>query len=125
MTVQASARVEVQLSPGVWTDITGDVLVETEIRWSRGIRGSGPTDRVASTGTLECSLRNDAESSERASRLDARHPDPAGRSVSGRRSSDLAWPHPHNRPDPRRYAETRLCSRARFVRRFRGDEGAG
>src|ERR1051325_8992003 len=61
MTVQASARVEVQLSPGVWTDITGDVLVETEIRWSRGIRGSGPTDRVASTGTLECSLRNDAD----------------------------------------------------------------
>lgn len=53
--------VEIELS-GVgagWTDITTDVSALAPIRPSYGIAGSGPNDRVAGTGTLTFSLRNE------------------------------------------------------------------
>ena len=53
-------QLEVQLTPGVWTNIIGDVIADEGIRWRRGLSGTGPTDCVASTGTLEFTLRNDA-----------------------------------------------------------------
>ena len=52
-------RPELELAPGVWTDVT-DVVQVDQIRVSYGIRGSGPLARVAETGTAMFSLRNDA-----------------------------------------------------------------
>jgi hypothetical protein len=49
----------------VWVDITGDALAGS-LRWSGGIRGSGPTDRVAIPGTLAVELDNSAGNSEAA-----------------------------------------------------------
>ncbi len=46
-----------------WVDVTEDVLVSRPQKVSRGIRGSGPHERVAGTGTLRFSLRNDEENS--------------------------------------------------------------
>lgn len=54
------AFVEVQFTPGVWTNITADVVAARPITWTRGIPGHGPLDRVASTGLLSFTLRNDA-----------------------------------------------------------------
>ena len=53
-------RTELELAPGVWTDVSTDVVQADQIRLSYGIRGSGPLDRVADTGTALFSLRNDA-----------------------------------------------------------------
>jgi len=55
-------RFELNLTAG-WTDVTGDVLVGTPQSVKRGIRASGPLDRVAGTGTLTFALRNDAGNS--------------------------------------------------------------
>jgi hypothetical protein len=44
---------------GVWVDITADALAGS-LRWSAGVRGAGPTDRVAIPGTLEVELDNSA-----------------------------------------------------------------
>lgn len=52
--------VEVELA-GVasgWTNLASDVLRPYGVRITRGIRGSGPTDRVASTGTAKFVLNN-------------------------------------------------------------------
>ena len=53
-------RPELELAPGVWTDVSPDVVQAEQIRVSYGIRGSGPLARVAETGTALFSLRNDA-----------------------------------------------------------------
>lgn len=56
--VRAAYRVELELSPGVWTNVTLDVSRADTIQFKRGITGSGPLDRVASTGTFEWSMKN-------------------------------------------------------------------
>lgn len=48
---------------GVWTDVTADVLASVPIRFSYGIRGAGPEDRVADTGTLSFALNNSSHNS--------------------------------------------------------------
>ena len=45
-----------------WTSIT-DVVISEGLNLSYGIRGSGPSDRVASTGTMTFSLDNSASNS--------------------------------------------------------------
>lgn len=58
-----TSKIEVELS-GVgngWTEITADVL--SPIRIQYGIQGGGPTDRVASTGTITLRLNNSAQNS--------------------------------------------------------------
>ena len=58
-----TSKIEVELS-GVgngWTEITPDVL--TPIRIQYGIQGGGPTDRVASTGSLSLRLNNSPQNS--------------------------------------------------------------
>lgn len=50
-------RVEIELSTGVWTDITDDVI--GSVRVSAGIRGYGPLDRVAGTGKMQFTLQNE------------------------------------------------------------------
>lgn len=58
-----TSKIEVELS-GVgngWTEITADVL--SPIRIQYGIQGGGPTDRVASTGTMTLRLNNSAQNS--------------------------------------------------------------
>lgn len=51
-----SATVELELSAGVWTDVSADVLAP--ITGLYGIMGNGPNDRVASTGTFRFTLKN-------------------------------------------------------------------
>ena len=46
-----------------WIDLSPDVLATEGMRWRRGMGGSGPLDRVATTGTLAFALRNDAGNS--------------------------------------------------------------
>jgi hypothetical protein len=60
---ECAVQVELELSPGVWTDVTADVRAQEPIRWRRGINGSGPTDRIASTGILTFALNNLASNS--------------------------------------------------------------
>ena len=49
---------------GVQTDITADVLLGVQpLHCSYGIKGSGPLDRVAQTGTLTFALNNSASNS--------------------------------------------------------------
>ena len=58
MSNYAEIRVDLELSAGVWTDVSADVI--NGIRGRQGISGNGPLDRVASTGNLQFTLRNDA-----------------------------------------------------------------
>ena len=51
-------RIEIQLTDGVWTDVTSDVMAA--ITGNMGIGGVTPLDRVAFTGQLRFLLRNDA-----------------------------------------------------------------
>lgn len=60
---RATLIVQLQFTPGVWTSVTNDVISEAGIRWTRGIVGNSPADRVAQTGLLEFTLRNDAGNS--------------------------------------------------------------
>ena len=53
MSFYAEIRIELQLSAGVWTDVSADVL--DGISGSSGIAGNGPRDRVASTGKVALS----------------------------------------------------------------------
>jgi hypothetical protein len=46
-----------------WADLTGDAIAGT-LRWSGGIRGNGPTDRVAVPGSLSVELDNSSANSE-------------------------------------------------------------
>lgn len=56
-------RIDVQLSPGVWTDLValGDVIGHVSVRY--GIAGNGPADCVSSTGDLRFTLKNGLNSS--------------------------------------------------------------
>lgn len=56
-------RIEGEFSPGVWTSFSKDLVVRDGIHWKRGNGSSSPKDTVAVTGTLEFSLRNDANAS--------------------------------------------------------------
>jgi hypothetical protein len=48
---------------GTWTDVTADTRVGVQpIEVSYGIDGTGPNDRIASTGTLQWSLNNNGAS---------------------------------------------------------------
>jgi len=47
----------------VWTDITDDVLDRAGLRVTRGIPGSGPTDRVAKPGRMTFAMNNGAGNS--------------------------------------------------------------
>ena len=53
-------RPELELAPGVWTDVSTDVVQADQIRVSYGIRDSGPLNRVGDTGVGLFSMRNDA-----------------------------------------------------------------
>jgi hypothetical protein len=55
-------RIEVQLVPPAWVDLTADVILSHGIDLSYGM-GGGIQDRVASVGRLQFSLRNDAMNS--------------------------------------------------------------
>ncbi|MGE3276717.1 MAG: hypothetical protein AB7O67_16520 [Vicinamibacterales bacterium] len=64
MGVTVSMRVEAEFSEGVWTEISTDLVAPAgPLRIRYGITGNGPTDCVASTGSLEFVLRNDAGNS--------------------------------------------------------------
>ena len=54
--IRVTTLVEAELSTGVWTDITPDVVDEIDIRY--GISGKGPLDNTSSTGICEFSLLN-------------------------------------------------------------------
>ena len=55
-----SVQPQLELTSGVWTDVSVDVVRAEQIRLSYGIRGSGPLDRVAQTGVAMFTQRNDA-----------------------------------------------------------------
>lgn len=62
-TVDVSAvdlLVEVQLSPGTWTNIASDIVDAVGLNIRYGIDGTGPLDCFASTGHCSFTLRNDA-----------------------------------------------------------------
>ena len=64
--VAATAAVEVELSGSGagWTALTNDVRIALQpIEIQYGIQGSGPLDRVASTGTMSFALNNSAANS--------------------------------------------------------------
>jgi hypothetical protein len=50
--------VQAELSTGVWTDISADVLQEPAPRFAYGIFGAGPIDLVAGTGQFTFQLNN-------------------------------------------------------------------
>jgi len=52
-----TVRVELELV-GVWVEVSADVVAG--LRWTRGLAGTSPRDRVAGTGLCEFALRNDA-----------------------------------------------------------------
>ena len=54
----ATVTVELELSAGVWTDCSGDVLARYPVKWSRGIMDSGPLDLIARPGVLSFALNN-------------------------------------------------------------------
>ncbi len=60
MGVAYTFRVEAELSPGVWSNISADLVAAEGLRIDYGIQGNGPLDSVAGTGMLEFTLRNDA-----------------------------------------------------------------
>lgn len=56
-TLSVGHRLEVEFTPGAWTDVTAD-LIRDPVRWRRGIFGSGPLDRLAGPGVMTFSLDN-------------------------------------------------------------------
>ena len=62
MTATYTWTMEMQLS-GVWTDVTADVRSSAPVSVSRGIDGSGVTDRVAKVGTMSFALDNSTANS--------------------------------------------------------------
>ena len=62
MAVRAAFRIEAQFTVGVWTSLGADVSSDP-ISFRRGMAGGGPLDRIASTGKLEFSLKNDTGNS--------------------------------------------------------------
>lgn len=63
MGIAASLFVEVQLTSGIWTDLTTDTNAVDGLRIKYGIGGSGPLDCVASTGECSFVLKNHAGNS--------------------------------------------------------------
>lgn len=64
MTVELESwALEIQFSPGVWSDVTNDVVVSDIVRAEYGITDNGPLDRVARTGRLQFSLDNSTNNS--------------------------------------------------------------
>jgi len=59
----ATVSIELELSSGVWTDVSADVLARVPIKWSRGIMDSGPLDLVARPGAMSFALNNNASNS--------------------------------------------------------------
>ena len=59
----AAVKVEMKLAgvDGVYTDVSADVL--SDLTATYGISGGGPTDRVASTGSMQFQLNNSASNS--------------------------------------------------------------
>ena len=55
--------VELELSAGVWTDVTADTRIHTPISFNYGIFGHGPLDRVAGDGTMQFALDNSESNS--------------------------------------------------------------
>src|SRR3970282_173752 len=55
-----SIRIDVELSPGVWTNLIADVVMDDSITSALGITGFGPTDLVGGAGTLVFTLDNSA-----------------------------------------------------------------
>lgn len=60
MTVTATYALELQLSgsAGAWSNVWPDVRFDSPFRGQYGIRGTGPTDRVAGVGSLTFALDN-------------------------------------------------------------------
>jgi hypothetical protein len=58
--LKARPMIEMQGSGGIWIDITSHWRADTPIILTYGIQGSDPTDRVASTGSLEWQMDNGA-----------------------------------------------------------------
>lgn len=56
-------RVDIELSAGVWTDFTRDVLDTSPIRATWGIPGNGPLDLLAAAGRISLDLDNSAANS--------------------------------------------------------------
>ena len=54
-------KYKVQLSVGVWTDISDDALQNVSTSAKRGVDGNGPMDCVAGTGQCQYTLRNDGD----------------------------------------------------------------
>ena len=48
---------DVLVARGLRTDITSDVI-QSSVSWEKGITGKGPQDRIATTGSLNLSVRN-------------------------------------------------------------------
>lgn len=61
MSVYATSKIEVQLSVGVWTNISTDVFGEVAARY--GIANNGPADCVAETGQISFKLNNSSRNS--------------------------------------------------------------
>jgi len=53
-------RIEAETAPGVWADLSTDLVESVGVSIKYGIDGHGPTDSVASPGVLRFGLRNDA-----------------------------------------------------------------
>lgn len=63
MPVWPTVALSVQLSAGVWTAITSDVVGRAGVRLRYGIQANGPADCLATTGECSFQLRNDAANS--------------------------------------------------------------
>ncbi len=55
--------VELKLDGVVWTDVSADVRIQNGIRFSYGITGHRPTDRMARSGNIAFTLDNSIENS--------------------------------------------------------------
>jgi len=58
-----SAVMEMELSTGIWTDVSSDVLQRVGVHWERGIPGDGPVDVVAQPGVMTFAFNNAASNS--------------------------------------------------------------
>jgi len=58
MGATGSLKFEVELTTGVWTDITADTDAASGLSFGYGINGNKPLDSIAGVGTLEFALNN-------------------------------------------------------------------
>jgi len=73
--VTVSVSVALELSTGVFTDVTDQCRAAEPIRWSYGIEGSSPVDRVARTGSCTFTLSNHQDGARAAGRWSPDHRD--------------------------------------------------